>query len=100
MSTPEQAGGDQTGNAHTGNDKDGDLGGSSATIGPTGPGQVDTSGTLDVGPDDRDPEAEVPPEQSPGGVEVNPDPPIAPKSGYHSQDPRHDEAPYDKPPRN
>ena len=81
-------------------DTSGDMGVSSEREGPTGPGQFGTSGTRDVSPEDRDPDADVPPEQAAGGVEVNPDPPIAPKSGYNSQDPRSAEHPYDKPPRN
>ena len=80
-------------------DGDGGMGGSSATRGHTGPGQFGTHGTRDVGPEHRDPDAEVPPEQSAGGVEVNPDPPIAPKAGYNSHDPRAAEHPYGKPPR-
>lgn len=81
-------------------DTSGDMGVSSEREGPTGPGQHGTSGTRDVGPEERDPDADVPPEQAVGGVEVHPDPPIAPKSGYSSQDPRSAEHPYDKPPRN
>lgn len=81
-------------------DTSGDMGVSSEREGPTGPGQYGTTGTRDVGPEDRADDAEVPPEQAAGGVEVNPDPPIAPKSGYNSQDPRSAEHPYDKPPRN
>ena len=83
-------------------DTSGDMGVSSEREGPTGPGQYGTSGTRDVGPKDdaADDDAETLPEQSAGGVEVHPDPPIAPKSGYNSQDPRSAEHPYDKPPRN
>ncbi|CAN5421032.1 hypothetical protein BH11ACT8_BH11ACT8_14400 [soil metagenome] len=69
-------------------DTAGDMGVSSETEGPTGPGQYGTTGVRDVSPLDRDPDAEVPPEQSSGGVETNPDPPIPPKSGYSSADPR------------
>ncbi len=57
-------------------------------------------GTQDVSPQERHPDADVPPEQAAGGVEVNPDPPIPPKSGYGKGDPRSAEHPYDKPPRN
>ena len=71
-------------------DTSGDMGVSSEREGPTGPGQHATSGTRDVSPEERDPDADVPPEQAAGGVEVNPDPPIAPKSGYSSADPRSD----------
>ena len=60
---------------------------------------TDEMGTRDVSPQERDPDTEVPPEQAPGGVEVHPDPPIPPKSGYHKADPRHDEKPYDDRPR-
>lgn len=81
-------------------DTSGDMGVSSEREGPTGPGQFGTSGTRDVSPQERDPDADVPPEQAAGGVEVNPDPPIAPKSGYNSRDPRSADHPYDKPPRN
>ena len=59
----------------------------------------DPIGTRDVSPEERDPDADVPPEQAAGGVEVRPDPPIPPKSGFHSADPRHDEKPYDSRPR-
>ena len=69
-------------------DTDGDMGVSSERVGPTGPGQVGTSGTRDVGPADRAPDADVPPEQAPGGPEKNPDPPIPPVAGYSSSDPR------------
>ncbi len=80
-------------------DTSGDMGVSSEREGPTGPGQHGTTGLRDVSPAERDPDAPVPPEQSAGGEEVHPDPPVAPKSGYNSQDPRADEHPYDKPPR-
>jgi hypothetical protein len=81
-------------------DTSGDMGVSSETEGPTGPGQHGTSGTRDVSPQERDPDADVPPEQAAGGVEVNPDPPIPPKSGYAKDDPRSAENPYDKQPLN
>jgi hypothetical protein len=71
---------------------DGGMGVSSETVGPTGPGQVGTTGTRDVGPADppaADP-AHARPEQSSGGEEVNPDPPIPPVAGYSSSDPRSD----------
>ncbi|WP_148613852.1 hypothetical protein [Nocardioides rubriscoriae] len=69
-------------------DTDGSMGVSSETVGPTGPGQVGTTGTRDVGPAHRDPDEDVAPEQSAGGVETNPDPAGPPKSGYSSSDPR------------
>ena len=55
-------------------DTDGDMGVSSEREGPTGPGQFGTTGVRDVSPLERDPDAEVPPEQSAGGPEDNPDP--------------------------
>lgn len=82
-------------------DTSGDMGVSSEREGHAGPGQHGTSGTRDVSPQERDPDADVPPEQAAGGVEVNPDPPIPPKSGYHSQDPRvTEETAFGKEPRN
>lgn len=72
-------------------DTSGDMGVSSETEGPTGPGQHGTSGVRDVSPEERDPDADVPPEQAAGGPETNPDPPIPPKSGYSSIDPRSDD---------
>lgn len=73
-------------------ERDGDMGVSSERVGPTGPGQDGTSGTRDVGPGEQT--GEAPPEQTPAAVtgepEVNPDPPIPPRSGYNSYDPRSD----------
>lgn len=80
-------------------DPSGDMGVSSEREGHAGPGQHGVSGTREVGPEERDPDADVPPEQAADGVEVHPDPPIPPKSGYSSADPRADEAPYDGTPR-
>ncbi len=81
-------------------DTSGDMGVSSETEGPTGPGQHGSTGVRDVGPPDPDaPGTDVPPEQAAGGEEINPDPPIPPKSGYNSLDPRSDDHPYDKPPK-
>lgn len=88
-------------------ERDGDMGVSSERVGPTGPGQEGTSGTRDVGPDepaaptsqdqtppDQTPQEQTPPEQTPAAVtgepEVHPDPPIPPRSGYNSYDPRSD----------
>ena len=48
---------------------DGDLGVSSEREGPTGPGQVGTTGTRDTVPV---PPEDGPPEQSTGGAEENP----------------------------
>jgi hypothetical protein len=80
-------------------DTSGDMGVSSEREGHAGPGQHGTQGTRDVSPQERDPDADVPPEQSPEGVEVHPDPPIPPKSGYAKGDPRSEDAPYDARPR-
>lgn len=55
-------------------DTAGDMGVSSEREGPTGPGQHGTSGVRDVSPLERDPDADVPPEQAAGGPETNPDP--------------------------
>ena len=82
---------------------EGGMGVSSETEGPTGPGQTGTTGTLDTsaagaedtGSGDAN---EVRPEQSAGGAEVNPDPPVPPRSGYNSRDPRSGDAPYDATP--
>jgi hypothetical protein len=52
------------------------------------------SGVRDVSPLERDPDADVPPEQAAGGVEVHPDPPVPPKAGYNSHDPRSKDHPY------
>lgn len=74
---------------------DGDMGVSSERVGRTGPGQTDTTGTRDdsqVEPADAD----LPPEQSVGGVEINPDAPVPPVSGYSSQDPRSADHPFDE----
>jgi len=100
MSTEENTPEDAYDITSSDHDTRGDMGVSSETEGPTGPGQHGTFGTRDVSPQERDPDADVLPEQAAGGVEVNPDPPIPPKSGYNSQDPRSDEHPYDKQPRN
>jgi hypothetical protein len=66
--------------------RDGEMGVSSELVGSTGPGQVGSSGVRDVTP--ADPPADAPPEQSTGGPETNPEPPVPPKSGYSSKDPR------------
>jgi hypothetical protein len=67
----------------------GGMGVSSERVGPTGPGQRATDGTRDVTPQERDPDADVPPEQAPGQVEANPEG-LPPKAGYSSADPRSD----------
>lgn len=66
--------------------RDGDMGVSSERVGPTGPGQVGSSGVRDVTP--VEPADDAPPEQSAGGPEVHPDPPVPPVAGYSSKDPR------------
>ncbi len=71
-------------------DTAGDMGVSSEREGPTGPGRHGTSGVRDVGPQDRDPDVDVPPEQSAGGPETNPEG-LPPKAGYSSADPRSDD---------
>ena len=67
----------------------GGMGVSSERVGPTGPGQVATDGVRDVSPGQRDPDTDVPPEQSTGNPEPSPDG-IEPKAGYSSKDPRSD----------
>jgi hypothetical protein len=67
----------------------GEMGVSSEREGPTGPGQHGTDGVRDVSPEERDPDADVPPEQAPGAPEENPEG-IEPKAGYPSLDPRSD----------
>ena len=67
----------------------GDMGVSSEREGNVGPGQHGTTGVRDVSPVDRDDDADVPPEQAPGGPEDNPEG-IRPKAGYSSKDPRSD----------
>ena len=67
----------------------GGMGVSSERVGPTGPGQVATDGVRDTDPEQRDPDADVPPEQSTGNPEPSPTG-IEPKAGYSSKDPRSD----------
>ncbi len=64
----------------------GGMGVSSERTGPTGPGQVGTDGERDTSIK-VSAEPDSPPEQSPGGVEENPEG-VAPKAGYPSLDPR------------
>jgi hypothetical protein len=68
-------------------DPEGDMGVSSERTGPTGPGQHGTDGIRDVSETERDPDEDVPLEQSTGNPEINSDT-IDPKSGYSSVDPR------------
>ncbi|MCY7395558.1 MAG: hypothetical protein LH468_05270 [Nocardioides sp.] len=78
----------------TGEARSGDMGVSSERVGPTGPGQVGSDGVRDVGPP-ATPVLDAPPEQSRGGVEVNPDPPIPPVAGYPSHHPDAEDHPFD-----
>lgn len=68
-------------------DAAGDMGVSSEREGHTGPGQTATDGIRDVTSEQRDPDADVPPEQAPGAEEENPVG-LTPKAGYSSKDPR------------
>lgn len=68
----------------------GEMGVSSERVGHAGPGQEATDGLRDVAPHERDPDDDVPPEQSTGNPEENPEG-IAPKAGYSSEDPRSDD---------
>ncbi len=69
-------------------DVSGDIGVSSGREGYSGGGHHDApTGTRDTSEVPPAPDAEVPPEQSPGGEESNPDG-IEPKAGYPSLDPR------------
>lgn len=67
----------------------GGMGVSSEREGHTGPGQHATDGTKDTSPTapPGEPSGDVPPEQSPGHPEENPDG-LPPKAGYSSVDPR------------
>lgn len=73
----------------------GDLGVSSERVGPTGPGQVGTDGVRDIGQSGADDDHDAPPEQAPGGEDVQPDPPIPPVAGYSSRDPRSADHPFE-----
>jgi len=77
-STPNSAGPDRA---------EGGMGVSSERVGPTGPGQVSTDGVRPTHPAERDPDDEVPPEQSTGNPEPQPEG-LEPKAGYSSKDPR------------
>jgi hypothetical protein len=68
----------------------GGMGVSSERVGHAGPGQHATDGLKDVAPHERDPDADVPPEQAPGNPEDNPVG-LPPKAGYSSKDPRADD---------
>ena len=69
----------------------GGMGSSSERVGHAGPGQVGADGLRDTSVQDTPEDA--PPEQSPGGEEPQPDG-VAPKAGYPSLDPRHEDKPY------
>jgi hypothetical protein len=69
----------------------GGMGVSSEREGHTGPQQVATDGVNDTSPAEPDPD--VPPEQSAGGDEVQPEG-IAPAAGYPGLDPRSKDKPY------
>ena len=69
----------------------GGMGVSSERVGHAGPGQVATDGVKDTSAVHSD--DDVPPEQSPGGEEVQPDG-LVPHAGYPSLDPRSAEKPY------
>ena len=69
----------------------GGMGSSSERVGHAGPGQVGVDGLRDTSVQDTP--ADAPPEQAPGGEEPQPDG-VAPKAGYPSLDPRHEDKPY------
>jgi hypothetical protein len=68
----------------------GGMGVSSERVGRAGPGQEATDGLRDVAPHERDPHADVPPEQSTGNPEPHPQG-LPPKAGYSAADPRADD---------
>jgi hypothetical protein len=68
-------------------DVEGDLGVSSERVGHAGPGQTAATGTRDNSEIEPDPDADLPPEQSAGGEEVQPEG-LEPKAGYPSLNPR------------
>ena len=68
----------------------GGMGVSSERVGPAGPGQEATDGLRDVAPHEHAPDGDLPPEQSVGNPEENPEG-IPPKAGYSSTDPRSDD---------
>ena len=73
------------------------MGVSSERVGPTAHGEVGTDGLRDTTA--GEPEGDTPPEQSVGGEDPHPDPPVPPVSGYNSHDPRAADHPYDAPPQ-
>lgn len=88
-STPEPGDHDRLDLTDSDLDTHGDMGVSSEREGPTGSGQHGTTGVREVGPAHRDPDAPELPEQSAGGVEVQPDP-VEPKAAPPSDNPRSD----------
>jgi 8-oxo-dGTP diphosphatase len=78
---------DSTPNANGPEGAAGDMGVSSERVGPTGPGQVGTDGVRPTSREDRPEDADVAPEQRPGGVEENPEG-LPPKADHPSVDPR------------
>jgi hypothetical protein len=68
---------------------EGDIGVSSGRIGHAGPGQQAATGVRDTHEIEPDPDADLPPEQSAGGEEVQPEG-LEPKADYPSLDPRSD----------
>lgn len=84
MSTP---GNDEYDVTESDQDLAGDIGVSSGRPGHAGPGQHAPTGIRDTSEAAAEPDAETPPEQSPGGEETNPEG-LEPKAGYPSVDPR------------
>lgn len=78
---------DSTPNANGPDGAAGEMGVSSERTGPTGPGQYGTDGVRPTAREERDPDADVAPEQSTGNPEANPTG-LDPKAGYSSKDPR------------
>ena len=79
-------------------DVSGDIGVSSGREGHVGPGQPPApTGTRDNSIVEVDPDADVPPEQSAGGEETNPEG-LPPKAGYPSADPRSKDVDPEVPP--
>ena len=70
-------------------ERDGDMGVSSERVGPTGPGQRGSTGERDTSRTEPDRDADLPPEQSTGNPEPQPEG-LDPKAGYSSRDPRSD----------
>ncbi|MDN4171573.1 hypothetical protein QWY28_01310 [Nocardioides sp. SOB77] len=76
----------------------GGMGVSSERVGHAGPAQTSTDGVRDNSLAEPDAVGgDVPPEQSAGGPEDNPDT-VLPKAGYPSKDPRSKEHPFDAKP--